>query len=60
LIQAHAGPLTREVLPDLRTSERTSTFRRLDDADVETRVAALFYNLGKWIGDADEDAVAAD
>src|SRR5262245_10177261 len=60
LIQAHAGPLTREVLTELRTNERTSTFRRLDAADVETRVSSLFHNLGKWIGDADENAVRAE
>jgi hypothetical protein len=60
LIQVHAGPLTRDVVKDLQTNQRTSTFRRLDPADVETRIAALFYNLGKWIGDADEDAVKAE
>jgi hypothetical protein len=60
LIQAHAGPLTHDVVKDLRTNERTSAFRRLDPADVETRVSALFYNLGKWIGDADENAVQAE
>jgi len=60
VIQAHAASLTREVVDDLRTNERTSTFRRLDPSDVETRVSALFYNLGKWIGDADEDAVRAE
>ena len=57
LIQAHAGPLTRDVVGDLRTNVRTPTFRRLDPADIETRVSALFYNLGKWIGEADENAV---
>src|SRR5262245_60344279 len=57
LIRAHAGPLTGDVVKELRTNERTSTFRRLDPADIETRVEALFYNLGKWIGDADENAV---
>jgi hypothetical protein len=60
LIQAHAGPLTQDVVTDLRTNERTPTFRRLDRADVETRVAALFYNLGKWIGDSDENAVTTE
>jgi hypothetical protein len=60
LIQAHAGPLTRDVVKDLLTNERTSTFRRLDPADVETRIAALFYNLVKWVGDADENAVRAE
>ena len=60
LIQAHAGPLTRDVLTDLRTNERTSTFHRLDPANLETRISALFYNLGKWIGDPDEKAVRAE
>jgi hypothetical protein len=45
---------------DLMTNERTPTFRRLNPADVETRVSALFYNLGKWIGDADENVVRAE
>jgi len=60
LIQAHAGPLTKAVVDDLRTNQRTASFRRLDPADVETRVSALFYNLGKWIGDEDENAVKAE
>ena len=46
LIQAHAGPLTRDVVKDLMTNGRTPTFRRLNPADVETRVSALYYNLG--------------
>ena len=60
LIQSHAGPLTRDVVKDLRTNERTPTFRRLDPADVETRVSALFYNLARWIGNADEEAVRSE
>ena len=60
LIQAHAGPLTRDVVHDLRTNVRTPTLGRLSPADVETRISALFYNLGKWIGDADENAVRAE
>jgi hypothetical protein len=57
LIEAHAGPLSRDVVDDLMTNERTPAFRRLNAAEVETRVSALFYGLGKWIGNADEDAV---
>lgn len=60
LIQAHAGALTHDVMKDLTTSERTTSFRRLNPADVETRVSALFDNLGKWIGDADENAVRTE
>ena len=57
LIQAHAGPLTSDVVNDLMAHERTPTFRRLNRADIETRVSSLFYGLGKWLGDADERAV---
>jgi len=60
VIQAHAGSLTRDVVKDLSTNERTSTFRRLNPAEVELRVSALYYNLGKWIGDPDESAVRAE
>jgi hypothetical protein len=49
----HAGPLSRDVVEDLMTNERTPTFRRPNASDVETR----FYNLGKWIGSEDEDGV---
>ena len=57
LIQSHAGPLTTETLQDLRTNERTPTFRRLRAAEVESRIAQLFNNLAKWIGDPNDDAV---
>ena len=57
LIQSHAGPLTHDAVEDLRTNERTPTFRRLDPADVDRRVSALFYNLATWIGNANEEAV---
>jgi hypothetical protein len=57
LIQSHAGPLTRDAIKDLLTNPRTPTFRRLNPADVESRVSALYYNLGSWIGDANENAI---
>jgi len=60
LIQAHAASLTRDVVKDLTSNERTPTFRRLNPADVESRVAALCYNLGKWIGDANDATVRAE
>jgi len=57
LIHSHAGTLSCEVVKDLTLNERTPAFRRLNAADVETRTAAVFYGLGKWLGDADHDAV---
>ena len=57
LIQSHAGPLTRETLQDLTTNDRTTSFRRLRATEVESRIALLFNNLAKWIGDPDDEAV---
>jgi len=57
LIQAHAGSLTSEVITDLRTNDRTPSFRRLSLSNLESRISALYSNLGRWIGDSDESAV---
>ena len=57
LIQAHAGSLTNEVIMDLRTNERTPSLRRLGPSNLESRIGALFSNLGRWIGDFDEHAI---
>ena len=60
LIQAHAGSLTSEVITDLRTNERTPSFHRLSAPDLESRLAALYSNLGKWIGNSDDNAVRGE
>ena len=60
LIQAHAGSLTHEVISDLRANERTPSFRRLSAANVESRIGALYSNLGRWIGDSDENAIRVE
>jgi len=57
LIETHAQSLTREVVDDIRTNERTISLRQVPNAELEPRVAALYQNLGKWIGDPSEAAV---
>ena len=57
MIQAHAGPLSREVVDDLMTNERTPAFRRLRAADVDSRISAVFHGLGRWLDEGNEDAV---
>jgi hypothetical protein len=42
---------------DLRTNERTPSFRRMSLSNLDSRIGALFSNLGKWIGDSDENAI---
>jgi len=60
LIQAHADALTNDVLKDLTTNGRTPHFNRVKKAELEARVAALYFNLSKWIGNEDDSAVRAE
>ena len=57
LIEAHAPALTKDVVQDLTTNENTPSFARLKPADLEDRVSVLCWNLGKWIGNPDDNAV---
>jgi hypothetical protein len=57
LIETHSQSLTRETMQDVLTNERTRSFHRVPKAELEPRVAALYENLGKWIGDPSEAAV---
>jgi len=60
LIQSHAGAITHDVVQDMRTNKHIVAFHRVNEADVDARVSALFYNLARWIGDADERAIEAE
>ena len=57
LIEAHAPALTKDVVQDLTTNENTPNFARLKPAELENRVSVLCWNLGKWIGNPDDNAV---
>jgi len=56
-IETHATSLISEAMQDVLTSERTTSFRKLPAGELEQRIAALYLNLGKWIGNPQEDAV---
>ena len=60
LIEGHASALTKDVVKEVLTDARTRSFHRVNPADVESRIAALYYNLGKWIGSPDDNAVRAE
>ena len=57
LIETHAQSLTREAMQDILTNEHTTSFRQVPKSELEPRVAAIYQNLGKWIGDPSEAAV---
>lgn len=56
-IETHATSLISESMQDVLTNERTSSFRRVPIAHLEPRIAALYLNLGKWIGNPKEDEI---
>jgi RsbT co-antagonist protein rsbRD N-terminal domain len=56
-IETHARSLIGETLRDIQTNERTAAFHRIPAAELEQRVAALFLNLRKWIGNPEDDEV---
>jgi hypothetical protein len=56
LIETHAATLTRDALRDLMTNPRTHSFRLVARDELETRVSALYRNLGNWIGDPSDAA----
>jgi hypothetical protein len=60
LLEAHAPALTKAIVGDLATNPRTPNFARLTPAERETRVSSLCWNLGKWIGNPDDDVVRAE
>ena len=57
LIETHAQSLTREAMDDILTNVHTASFRQVPKSELEPRVAAIYQNLGKWIGDPSEGAV---
>jgi len=57
LIETHAQSLTREAVHDILTNERTKSFCKVPREELEPRVAAIYQNLGRWIGEPKEDAV---
>jgi RsbRD-like negative regulator of sigma factor len=56
-IETHARSLIGETLQDIQTNERTPSFHRMPAAELEQRVAALYLNLRKWIGNPEDDDV---
>lgn len=56
-IETHARSLIGETLQDIQTNEHTSSFRRVPAAELEQRLAALFLNLRKWIGNPEDEEI---
>ena len=57
LIENHSEALTQEALHDLLTNENTVSFRRVPRSELKPRIAAMYQNLGKWIGNPNDDDI---
>jgi hypothetical protein len=57
LIENHSESLAQEVLHDVLTNENTLGFRKVPKAELKPRIASLYQNLGKWIGNPNEDDI---
>ena len=60
LIENHAVSLTHEAMQDILTNEHTASFRRVPRTELAPRIAALYQNLGKWLGDPSDDAICKE
>jgi RsbRD-like negative regulator of sigma factor len=57
LIENHSDSLTDAVLQDALTNEKTSSFRRVSVEELRPRIAALYENLGKWVGNPNQEHI---
>jgi hypothetical protein len=49
LIEAHSGELSRGLTEQIRTSERTSDFKKIPADDLRLAAAEVYKNLGEWL-----------
>ena len=57
LIENHSKSLAQGAMHDILTNENTRGFRKVPKEELEPRIAALYQNLGKWIGSPNEDDI---
>lgn len=49
LIEAHSEALCRDLTEEIRTSERTSDFRKIEAEDLRLAAGEVYKNLGEWL-----------
>ena len=59
MIEDHAEHLTQGVLEQFRTHPLMTAYRGFSDRELHTRVYDVYHNLGRWIDEKADDAVAA-
>ena len=59
LIEAHAEALASGLTEQIRTSERTSEFRRIPRHELQLAATEVYRNLGEWLLQKTESDIAA-
>ena len=59
MIEDHADHLTRGLLEEFRRHPLTTSYRQFSDSELHDRVYGVYSNLGRWIDQGTEGAVAA-
>ena len=59
IIEDHADQLTRDLIDDLRTNNRTPHYHHLTREELHHRTYDVYRNLGKWLNDETESAIEA-
>jgi hypothetical protein len=58
-IESHAEQLTRGVVHDLQTNQRTPTYHTLPAEELHHRAHAVYSNLGRWLGEKTDQTIEA-
>src|SRR2546425_3554361 len=58
IIEEHATDMSRSLIGRLRSDGRVATLVRASQDDLEQRAYDVYHNLGRWLGDKSEEAIA--
>lgn len=58
-IESHAEQLTRGVVHDLQTNQRTPTYHTAPAEELHHRAHAIYSNLGRWLGEKTDQTIEA-
>jgi len=59
LIETHANELTESLIKAVRASPRTASLHEVAEAELKRRGFDLYHNLGRWLGDKNEEEIEA-
>jgi hypothetical protein len=59
MVEQHADKLTKELVDDLLSNERTPSFHRLSPDELRNRAHLIYQHLGDWLADRSDASIEA-